>query len=385
METATARKRRERFDDSEALRALLPRPASPIEADAPAEVRPLLAAVERLSRHQAQRLGRIRHAAGNLSHALKTPLAVLGHSADALAARGDEEGAAAIRTQLETMRATIERELRRARLAGGAAGGAGFALRAQLGALVEVLQRLHAGRGLRIELEADERTWPVDREDMLELFGNLLDNACKWARARVRVVVAPDAGTARLAFSVEDDGPGVAHELLERLGTAGLRADESRPGHGLGLAQVQLTVQEGPLREFARESGTCARVQHGLKHALLDVCGPVNAHLHHILSGIAVRTREEGDHGLIDLPIEIDHRNEIGVAGEWLQGQGGGQALHHGIGLRPAEAQQGDGSHTWGRTQGSDGIRGLHQAFSRSMATNMDGTGTKIRNFAPPA
>ncbi|ENO84486.1 hypothetical protein, partial [Thauera aminoaromatica] len=94
------------------------------EADAPAEVRPLLAAVERLSRHQAQRLGRIRHAAGNLSHALKTPLAVLGHSADALAARGDEEGAAAIRTQLETMRATIERELRRARLAGGAAGGA---------------------------------------------------------------------------------------------------------------------------------------------------------------------------------------------------------------------------------------------------------------------
>jgi signal transduction histidine kinase len=225
------------------------------EVDAPVEVRPLLAAVERLSRHQAQRLGRIRHAAGNLSHALKTPLAVLGQGADVLAARGDEEGAAAIRTQLESMRATIERELRRARLAGGGAGGAGFALRVQLGALIEVLQRLHAGRGLRIELEADERTWPVDREDMLELFGNLLDNACKWARTRVRVAVVPDPETARLAFSVEDDGPGVAPELLDRLGTAGLRADESRPGHGLGLAIVgDIVAQYGGTIRFGRGS-----------------------------------------------------------------------------------------------------------------------------------
>src|SRR5690606_20503531 len=64
----------------EACRRLERGEAVQFEVDAPAEVRPLLAAVERLSRHQAQRLGRIRHAAGNLSHALKTPLAVLGHS-----------------------------------------------------------------------------------------------------------------------------------------------------------------------------------------------------------------------------------------------------------------------------------------------------------------
>jgi signal transduction histidine kinase len=73
---------------------------------------------------------------------------------------------------------------------------------------------------------------------MLELFGNLLDNACKWARTRVRVMVVPGPDTARLTFSVEDDGPGVPPELLDCLGTAGLRVDESRPGHGLGLAIV---------------------------------------------------------------------------------------------------------------------------------------------------
>ena len=225
------------------------------ETNAPAEVRPLLGAVERLSHHQAQRLGRIRHAAGNLSHALKTPLAVLGQSADALATRGDEDGAAAIRAQLEAMRATIERELRRARLAGGGASGAGFALRKQLGALIEVLQRLHAGRGIRIELEADERSWPVDREDMLELFGNLLDNACKWARTRVRVMVVPGPDTARLTFSVEDDGPGVPPELLDCLGTAGLRVDESRPGHGLGLAIVgDIVAQYSGTVRFERGS-----------------------------------------------------------------------------------------------------------------------------------
>ena len=117
-------------------------------------------------------------------------------------------------------------------------------------------QRLHAGRGLRIELEADERTWPVDREDMLELFGNLLDNACKWARGRVRVHVEPAGAGGQLVFSVEDDGPGVPEALLGQLGTAGLRTDESRPGHGLGLAIVSdIVAQYGGTLRFGRSAG----------------------------------------------------------------------------------------------------------------------------------
>jgi len=206
---------------------------------APSEVRPMLEALSRLARHQAQRLGRIRHAAGNLSHALKTPLAVLSQAADDVSSQGQTATAATIRAQLDSMRATIERELHRARLAGSGAPGESFEARSQLEALAAALQRLHRERHVSIEIDAPECRFPLDREDMLELFGNLLDNACKWARSRVRLSI-PSTGEVAdvLAFTVDDDGPGAPDEVRDRLGTAGLRTDEQQPGHGLGLAIV---------------------------------------------------------------------------------------------------------------------------------------------------
>ncbi|MCO5101207.1 MAG: sensor histidine kinase, partial [Burkholderiaceae bacterium] len=203
---------------------------------APDEVRPMLEAVDRLVHHQAQRLSRVRHAAGNLSHALKTPLAVLAQIADERESAGDSPAASAIREQVDSMRATIERELRRARLAGSGIRSEGFDARAQLQALAEALARLHAARGLRIDVVAPAQRLAFDREDMLELFGNLLDNACKWARTTVRVELAAD--DAALRFRVDDDGPGVDGALLDRLGRGTLRTDERRPGHGLGLTIV---------------------------------------------------------------------------------------------------------------------------------------------------
>lgn len=226
---------------------------TPLEARAPAEVQPMIDAVNRLARHQSQRLSRIRHAAGNLSHALKTPMAVLAQAADEAASRGDAALAATMRAQLDAMRATVERELNRARLAGGGTPGSGFEARTQLQALAAALERLHAARGVSIEIDAPDARLPADREDMLELFGNLLDNACKWAGSRVRIALRHEGATETLVFGVEDDGPGVPDALLGSIGAAGARADESRPGHGLGLAIVgDIVAQYGGSIAYGR-------------------------------------------------------------------------------------------------------------------------------------
>ena len=227
-------------------------PAS-LGTQAPREVQPMLDAVDRLARHHAQRLGRIRHAVGNLSHALKTPLAVLQHRSDELAQAGSSDAARAVQGQIDIMRNTIERELRRARLAGAGPTREGFEARTQLQTLARALRQLHAERTLEIVLDVPERRFPLDREDMLELFGNLLDNACKWAAARIvlhidDVADAPDA----LVCTIEDDGPGVPPDFLGRLGTAGLRSDEQRPGHGIGLVIVgDIVAQYGGTIDYA--------------------------------------------------------------------------------------------------------------------------------------
>ncbi len=244
----------------EACRRLERGESASVPSAAPDEVRPMLEAVDRLAHHQAQRLSRVRHAAGNLSHALKTPLAVLAQIADERDTAGDSPAAAAIRDQVESMRATIEREMRRARLAGSGARSAGFDAREQLQALAEALGRLHADRALRIDVDAPAQRFALDREDMLELFGNLLDNACKWARTTVRVELAERDGA--LHFRIDDDGPGVDGTLLARLGRGTLRTDERKPGHGLGLTIVADIVEQyrGRIdyRRSDRLGGLCA-------------------------------------------------------------------------------------------------------------------------------
>lgn len=210
---------------------------APVVTSAPAEVRPMLDAINRLAHYQAQRLARVRHTVGNLSHALKAPLTVLGQAAEEARASGNGAFAATMQAQLDAIGATIERELRRARLAGGISSGRGFEAREQLDSLASALERLYRKRDIAIEIVAPDQRFPLDREDMLEVFGNLLDNACKWARTRVRIEVRSSTAD-ELTFAVEDDGPGVADAALGQIATAGMRIDEQRPGHGLGLAIV---------------------------------------------------------------------------------------------------------------------------------------------------
>jgi signal transduction histidine kinase len=123
----------------------------------------------------------------------------------------------------------------------------------EIPALVEVLDRIHQGKGLEIRCRIPPQAVFVgDREDLLELLGNILDNACKWAHQRVLVTVQAQPG---LAVVIEDDGPGCPPEVLKQLAGRGVRIDESTAGYGLGLAIVKDIVKQysGDIR-FGRSS-----------------------------------------------------------------------------------------------------------------------------------
>ncbi|MDZ7752807.1 MAG: ATP-binding protein [Gammaproteobacteria bacterium] len=207
-----------------------------LSGDAPAEIQPLIQAFNRLLETLEERLKRSRKAAGDLAHGLKTPLSMLGSLVERPVI--DPPLRAEMTRQLALIQGRIERELRRARLMGGTAPGALFRPATDAADLVATLEHIHrdAGLGLETRIVGDE-AFPADREDMMELLGNLLDNAFKWAAQRIELTVESSPET--LTITLDDDGPGVPEEQLETLARRGRRLDETREGHGLGLAIVR--------------------------------------------------------------------------------------------------------------------------------------------------
>jgi signal transduction histidine kinase len=203
----------------------------------PQELEPLVAQVNHLLVQTEDTLKRSRNALGNLGHALKTPLAVL----VSLSARDElkvlPELQGSLQTQLEQIEQRISRELGRARLAGEALPGAHFVCAKELPELFNTLRMIHGGH-LQLEWQAaPELRLPWDREDLLELLGNLLDNACKWADSRVQLVIQRSADGYQLL--IDDDGPGIAEGQREAVLNRGSRLDEQVMGHGLGLGIVR--------------------------------------------------------------------------------------------------------------------------------------------------
>ncbi len=221
-----------------------------LEAMGPVEVRPLTSELNRLLAQVELRLQRSRQALGNLAHALKGPLSVLTRTIDALPVDAAERGR--LNTQLTRVQTLIDRELKRARFAGEGVGQF-FNPREQLPDLIEALQQMYRERDLDIvhgELPAGRL--PFDHEDMLELLGNLMDNACKWAKQRVEVQMTRGAD---LQVRVADDGPGVTSDQYDKLMRRGGRLDEQETGHGLGLAIVKDLVGDyGGEMTFAKSA-----------------------------------------------------------------------------------------------------------------------------------
>ena len=213
-----------------------------LDETVPPELRPMVEEINHLQDTMQRRLSRSRKALGNLAHALKTPITLI----DQVLQRSRNDLPAELADRLaegvSRMRRITDRELRQARMAGEARGGQRFEVERELPRLLGMFRHLHPDKTFTHRIDCpDGALLRADREDMYELFGNLLDNAAKWASSRIHVeVIRTQAGW---SISVSDDGPGVPGESLQALSCRGARLDESRDGHGLGLAIVREIVE----------------------------------------------------------------------------------------------------------------------------------------------
>ncbi len=214
----------------------------------PSEIEPLVEATNRVLAHDEALIERARTHVGNLAHALKTPLAIL--RAEAESRGGDPP----IEAQVATMLRLVEHHLGRARAAASSAPafGSHVAVADTTGELVAMMAKVFAEKRLEITAAIEPGLLvPIDREDFAEILGNLIENACKHAGARVRVSGRRDAGT--VVVAVEDDGPGMDPQRGAVAARRGARLDEAHEGWGLGLSIVaDLAALHGSELRFGR-------------------------------------------------------------------------------------------------------------------------------------
>lgn len=213
-----------------------------LEGAYPSEVQPLVDDLNTLLEQRDRAVERAIAKAGDLAHGLKTPLAVIAHEADRAAAAGARDVAASVHQQVDRMKRQVDYHLAHARAASGRAAGQRCAVRESVDGLVRALTRLHADRQLTIDVLVDPTLLVQGRrEDIDEILGNVLDNACRFARSRVAVAAAA-IGQA-VVVTIDDDGPGLDPTLRAAVLQRGVRADESGPGSGLGLSIVRNLVE----------------------------------------------------------------------------------------------------------------------------------------------
>jgi len=210
-----------------------------ISGSYPTEVQPLVNDLNSLLEHRERIVRRALAKAGDLAHGLKTPLAVLAQEAGRAEAAGQHEVAEMISLQVERMRRQVDYHLAHARAAGsGDVPGARCSVLTAVEGLTRTLLRIYSSRGLALNLDVSPAHFiRGQREDLEEMLGNLLDNACKWAKSSVKIQSVQDQGA--VVLIVDDDGPGLAPSMRDAVLQRGVRADEAAPGSGLGLAIVR--------------------------------------------------------------------------------------------------------------------------------------------------
>ena len=222
--------------------------ATEISGEYPIELRALTENLNALIRTRDSNLRRYRNALGDLAHSLKTPLAVIRTSIDREVDLRVSH--ASLRDSLDQLDSTIDYQLQRAAAAGRSVIGKSIEIEPVLEKIVNSLRKVHADREIAITAEIQHGTrFRGDRGDLMEMLGNIADNACKWARTTVAVKVShalalDDRESSSLVIEVHDDGHGMPEEDIARALLRGARLDQTTAGHGIGLAVVKELVEE---------------------------------------------------------------------------------------------------------------------------------------------
>ncbi len=195
----------------------------------PVEILPLVEEIDRLLLQLGQRVQRTRNALGNLAHELKRPMQHYQSQLETM----DPEQRLIADSILQSINETIERELKRAKIVGISAPGRYTVINDDIPHLIKALKRIYSDKIISAQYSKD-LILPFDRDDILELLGNLLDNACKFARKNIRISFSElDDGW---QIILDDDGDGVSPDQLTKITVRGVRLDENVAGHGLGLS-----------------------------------------------------------------------------------------------------------------------------------------------------
>ncbi len=230
-----------------------------LERDYPREIKRLSDNINTLLHHEHAQQARYKNALGDLAHSLKTPLAVLRGLGDSVG-----EHSPTLHEQVDRMDNIVQYQLQRAATAGRSALATPLPLQPTVERLLATLQKVYRDKGVKVASSLQqESTFRGDEGDLMELLGNLLDNAFKWCQSRVGVHAHHEGG--KLVIRVEDDGPGIAAEQAAQVLLRGVRLDEATPGHGIGLPMVRDIVEAygGTLtvEHSAQLGGACFKIE----------------------------------------------------------------------------------------------------------------------------
>ncbi|NOQ69977.1 MAG: GHKL domain-containing protein [Gammaproteobacteria bacterium] len=209
-----------------------------IQEQYPLEIERLTNNINILLERERQQKTRYRNALGDLAHSLKTPLAVMQSGLSGLKDKADDS----MQEQIRRMNSIVEYQLQRAATAGAASLGKAVNVKSITNRILESLHKVYQDKQIRVNIAVDEKLlFKGDEGDLMEVLGNLLDNAFKWTNQQIEIKA--HSADNQLRITVNDDGPGIAQDKVDELLQRGVRADQTTAGHGIGLSIVKNIVQ----------------------------------------------------------------------------------------------------------------------------------------------